>query len=279
MIKIIFSALILSIIWSQCCFSNQLMFKLNGKNIKQYDIKELSNIIKPAQITIFEPHELRNRKYIGFPSLPVLKKIYKDQLTSNKDIYLTCTDGYKPSIPVVKFLKYNSYLVYKNVDNSNFTLINKNQNNEYIELKPFYLVWDNLKHSELIKGGAYDFPYQIESIDLISFQQTFPNMSPPISSSKSVVSGFVAYRKYCSTCHTINGQGGGRGVELNYPVNVTEYFDEKWLKKWIENPGSIRFNSKMPALNLDIDNKEKVISSIIEYLKVMKEKKIKPELN
>jgi cytochrome c2 len=200
-------------------------------------------------------------------------------LVSSKDIYITCTDGYKPSIPVVKFLKYDSYLVFKGGSKENFTLINKNQNSEFIELKPFYLVWDNLKHPELMKQGAYDFPYQIESVDLISFEQSFPKMSPPISSSESVNNGFIAFRKYCSTCHSINGEGGSKATELNYPVNVTEYFEKKWLKIWIENPGSIRFNTKMPALNLDTGNKEKVINNIVEYLKAMKEKKIDPDVN
>lgn len=68
-----------------------------------------------------------------------------------------------------------------------------------------------------------------------------------------------------------------KGVELNYPVNVTEYFEEKWLKLWIENPSEIRFNTKMPGLNLDIDNIEEVINNIVDYLKAMKEKKITPD--
>ena len=279
MIKVIISALILTIFCSQNSISEQLVFKLNGEKINEYDIKQLSSIVKPLEITIYEPHEHGNRKYLGFPVLNLLKEFYKDQLVSNKDIHITCTDGYKPSIPVVKFLKYDSFLVFKSGNKENFTLINKNQNNEFIELRPFYLIWDNIKHPELKKQGAYDFPYQIESIDLISFQEKFPKMSPPISSSESVNSGFVAYRKYCSTCHTINGEGGSKGVELNYPVNVTEYYREKWLKKWIENPSAIRFNTKMPALNLNIDNKEEIINNIIEYLKAMKEKKIAPEIN
>lgn len=277
MIKIIVSALILTIFWSQYTISEQLTFKLNGKIISEYNIMQLSNIVKPLEITIYEPHEQKNRTYFGFPALAILKDIYKNHLMSNKDLYITCSDGYKPSIPVVKFLKYDSYLVFKSSNKEKFTIINKNQNNEFVELKPYFLIWDNLKHPELKKQGTYDFPYQIESIDLISFQDKFPKMSPPVPSSKSANSGFIAFRKYCSTCHTINGEGGSKGVELNYPVNVTEYFEEKWLKLWIENPSSIRFNTKMPGLNLDFDNIEEVINNIVDYLKAMKEKKITPD--
>jgi len=260
-------------------FSEQLLFKLNGKEVKKYTIEQLTKIVKPVEIKIYEPHEHRERKYLGFLTTSLLKEIYKDELKPNMDVYITCTDGYKPSIPVFKIMKYDSYLVFNSLDKEKFTIVNKNQNNEYVELNPYYLIWDNIKHPELKKQGTYDFPYQIESIDLISFQDKFPKMSPPIGSNETVNNGFAAFRKYCSTCHTINSEGGNKAIELSYPVNVTEYFEETWLKKWIENPSSIRFNTKMPGLNLDIDNKEEVINNIIEYLKAMKEKKIDPNLN
>ncbi|NIV41932.1 MAG: c-type cytochrome [Candidatus Dadabacteria bacterium] len=260
-------------------FSQSLVFKLNGKQINQYDKSQLSRIVKPSEITIYEPHEHKNRTYTGFSGYELLKSIYKQDLQSDKDLYITCTDGYKPSIPVTKFLTYESYFAFNTPGQTKFNLINKNQSNELVDLKPFYLIWDNIKYPELKKLGAYDFPYQIESVDLISFTQKFPNMSPPQNSSDQVNRGFVSYRKYCSTCHTINGEGGSKAVELNYPVNVTEYFNNKWLRKWIDDPASIRYGTKMPKLNPALDNRDNVIDDIIKYLSTMKNKKINPELN
>lgn len=277
--RIVLWALIIVAFIATESFSQDLVIKLNGKQINQFDISELSKIIKPAEITIYEPHEHKDRTYTGFPGYELLKAIYKQDLQSDKDIYITCTDGYKASITVTKFLTYDSYIVFKSPGQTKFNLINKNQNNELVDLKPFYLIWDNIKYPELKKIGAYDFPYQIESIDLISFAQKFPNMSPPQKSSEQVNRGFVSYRKYCSTCHTINGEGGSKAVELNYPVNVTEYFNNKWLRKWIDDPASIRYGTKMPRINPALDNRSNVIDDIIKYLKAMKKKKIRPELN
>ena len=78
------------------------------------------------------------------------------------------------------------------------------------------------------------------------------------------------------TCHTVNGEGGGKSVELNYPISVTEYIKEPWLVKWIDNPKSIRYNTTMPALNPDAKDRDAIIKNIIAYLKAMKNKKLEP---
>jgi cytochrome c2 len=66
-------------------------------------------------------------------------------------------------------------------------------------------------------------------------------------------------------------------VELNYPVNVTEYYREAFLEKWINKPTSIRHNAAMPEVVFEEDKDRKVIiKEIIAYLKAMTVKKIKP---
>src|SRR5690606_35179343 len=135
-----------------------------------------------------------------------------------------CKDGYQPSIPVAKFLTYDAYLAVASADNTSFTLNNTLQNHEVVELGPIYLVWDNLKSPALLNEGAADMPYQIISIELTTFATRFAGMFPPTDVSTETRQGFLHFRKYCMACHTINGQGGGKAPELNYPVSVTEYF-------------------------------------------------------
>ncbi|MGH7799846.1 MAG: c-type cytochrome [Thermodesulfobacteriota bacterium] len=91
-----------------------------------------------------------------------------------------------------------------------------------------------------------------------------------------VKKGFLGFRQYCLACHTINGEGGGKSVELNYPVSVTEYIKESWLIRWIDSPTSIRFNTTMPRLNPKANNRETIIKDIIAYLNEMKNNKRKP---
>lgn len=102
----------------------------------------------------------------------------------------------------------------------------------------------------------------------------FPRSAPPLLSGNPAMEGFLAFRQHCIKCHTINGDGGNFGPELNYPVNVTEYWNEEWLARYIADPQSIRTNSKMIPFYRDVKNRQAVISSIILYLKAMKDNKI-----
>ncbi len=256
--------------------SQELVFKKHGEVVKKLSLDQIEKIIAPKTVTVFEPHESENRQYRGFPVDKLFSAVYGNGWIKTEDVLFTCSDGYQPSIPSTQFRKYSSYLVYASPDKREFTLINKLQNSELVELGPFYLVWDNINNPELRAEGASGWPYQVVAIDLIDFADRFPNTAPPKNSPDEVKNGFIAFRKYCMTCHSINGEGGTKSVELNYPVSVTEYMGEKWLNRWIDNPQSIRYNTTMPALNPELKDRETIIKDIIAYLKVMKSNKIKP---
>jgi cytochrome c1 len=42
-----------------------------------------------------------------------------------------------------------------------------------------------------------------------------------------------------------------------------------YLKRWIENPQGIRYNTTMPGLAREIPRREQVIEDLIAYLKAM----------
>lgn len=257
-------------------WSNELIFKDHSKVIKTLSLEQIGKLIPAKTVIVFEPHESENREYVGFPINTLFIEVYGEKWKGAEEILFTCLDGYQPSIPSARFKKYPAYVVYGRADKKEFTLINKLQSNELVQLGPLYLVWDNLNHPELKAEGGEGWPYQVAAIDLISFSDRFPNMAPPKNSSEAVKSGFIAFRKHCITCHTINGEGGGKSVELNYPVNVTEYFEESWLVRWIDKPTTIKHNTTMPALNPDLKDRETTIRDIIAYLKAMKDNKRKP---
>ena len=73
----------------------------------------------------------------------------------------------------------------------------------------------------------------------------------------------------------LQAEGGKVGPELNYPMNVTEYYKPIFLKKWINNPSSIRSHTPMPKFPDNIQNKDKIIDDIVAYLQSMVGKKIK----
>ncbi|KXK35509.1 c-type cytochrome [Nitrosomonas europaea] len=248
--------------------------------VKSLKPEELNTLARQKTLKVFEVHEGRERQYKVYPAQSVFDLMFGSSWRTADEIIFTCQDGYQPSIPVAKFLTYDAYLAVASADNKPFTLSNALQNHEVVALGPAYLIWDNLKSPALLDEGASDMPYQIASIELASFAARFPEMLPPAGASTETRRGFLHFRKYCMACHTINGHGGGKAPELNYPVSVTEYFKPGYLKQWIDNPASLRYNTTMPALAAAIPEREKVIEEIIAYLTAMREvKRMRPTEN
>lgn len=250
-------------------------FKDNGDTSRTLSLDDLAAIAPAVSLEVFEAHEGRERVYRAFPVRAILDSVFGKDWENAQEIVLTSTDGYQPSVPVAKFLAHRAYFAFAHEDGGPFTMTNRLQNNEVVPLGPLYLVWDNLNSQTLLESGASDMPYQIKSIDIRSVAP-FTNMLPPENASEEVWRGFTHFRKHCAACHTVNGEGGGKGPELNYPTSVAEYIKPEYLKRWILHPSSIRYNTLMPGLALAIPDREQVAEELITYLKIMSITKREP---
>lgn len=257
--------------------AQELSFKNKKTPVRTLSLENLRQQFPVKEIKVYEPHEMHEVTYTGIAMRDLLQSVYKSDWQKMEEILFTCSDGYQPSIPMAQFIKYDAYLVFSRADDPKFMVTNKLQNNEKVTLGPFYLIWDNLKDKTLQADGASGWPYQIVGMDLIRFADRFPALSPPEKSSPEVKHGFLEFRKYCLNCHRINGEGAEKAVELNYPVNVTEYFRKEFLVRWIDNPASIRDGTLMPPLNPSMRDRSKTIRAIVSYLEAMKAKKIAPK--
>jgi cytochrome c2 len=112
------------------------------------------------------------------------------------------------------------------------------------------------------------WPYQIIAIEFVTFAEKFPKVLPPANSDAPTKRGFVVFKNFCMNCHSINGDGGKKMIDLNYPINVTEYMEEARLKKLIRNPMSVSPYKRMPAFP-NVENREQQIEDLIAYLKTM----------
>jgi hypothetical protein len=251
-------------------------FKKKGEMVKNLSFEELKKLIPVQKITVWDGNAEQDDTYKGIPMVPLLDVIYGKTWRDSEELLFTCLDGYQPEVPVEKFVQYPSYLTFEKEGPKEFKLSNKQQNAEVVDLAPFYLVWDNLKFPALKKTKGRGWPYQVTGIDIINFAERFPNLAPPSNASAKVKRGFLKFREKCVSCHTMNGEGGTKAVELNYPVNVTEYFKEKLLRKWITEPTSIRFNSTMPAIGGEGKERETIIDEILSYLHAMAKNKRAP---
>ena len=72
---------------------------------------------------------------------------------------MTCSDGYKPSVPVRRFLEHRALLAYARTDQpSDFTLLKGDvQPAKRVALGPWYLVWENQRDATVRAEGDLDF--------------------------------------------------------------------------------------------------------------------------
>ena len=246
-----------------------------GGTGEKLSLDALKAIVPPVSVEIFEPHEGGKRTYRALPAWVVFDAIFGNKWKKAKEIVFLSTDGYRAVVPVVKFIEHEGYLAFEHDDGSPFRMINRLQHDELAQLGPLYLVWDNLKSEVLLDAGVSDMPYQIRVVELKS-SSSLPGMVPPAGVSPQAQQGLAHFRKYCAACHAVNGDGGTKGPELNYPVSVTEYIQPGYLRRWIENPQGIRYNTTMPGLGKGIPQREQVTEEILAYLKAMSAAKRDP---
>jgi mono/diheme cytochrome c family protein len=237
---------------------------------------ELRQKAATAQITVWEPHEDKNVTYEGFEIGTLFDAVYGALWPRIDEALFTCADGYRPVLPIEQFTRNAGYLVYRRLDQEEFNVQNRFQNEKDVPLGPFYLVWDNLRSNELRVRGATGWPYQVVSVDLVNFADRFPGLSPPKDAPEEVKKGFLAFRENCMACHTINGEGGNKAPELNYPTSVTEYLSDGWIRKWVMDPRSVRFNATMPGF-ASHPHPDVLVEEVLAYLKMMARHKQAPD--
>jgi mono/diheme cytochrome c family protein len=113
-----------------------------------------------------------------------------------------------------------------------------------VDPAPFYLVWQGAGHRDT---NLWPWPYQLVEIEIVEFAVKFPHVPPTGAAEGSPARrGFAIFRASCLACHSINGEGGKVGPELNVPRSIVEYREPGQLKEFIREPRDFRYTS-MPS--------------------------------
>ena len=221
-----------------------------------------------VEITVIEPHcSGSNCKitYVGIPFRKLIEFYYSDAWKSFQgELHLFARDGYLEIVDADKIRKQDGYLTFARADGEPFIIDNHLQNERNVPLGPFYLVWDNVKHAELQKEGAYGWPYQVKQIQLM--QMSVYQDLVPADASPAVRNGFKAYKTYCLSCHHIKGVGGKKVATDMRELVSGKSRDE--LHALISDPRSVRPETKMPPLNTNLckDERARIVDQIIDFL-------------
>lgn len=257
---------------------DSLTFLSESQPVSSLTMEELKHSISPLRVDVFEPYE---RTQVAFSAMPldrVLDEAYGPSWRKSEVIVFTCRDGYQSTIPVKRVLDHRAFLAVDRPDGAGFTILKHEEGTKKrVGLSPSYVIWENLEDARIRNEGDYGWPYQVVRIDLVSFRSQFREMTPPPNAATKVLAGFEAFIAHCSQCHAINGRGGTIGPELNYPANPSEYMKDEWLRRWIDDPTSMRRAPRMPPLNPELPERARVIDEIVAYLETMARYKIEPK--
>ncbi|OQK16877.1 hypothetical protein AU255_02955 [Methyloprofundus sedimenti] len=226
-----------------------------------------------TSLTVDNPTDSKVHVYQGILLKTLLTRFFGKDWQQFDALKFSSQDGYQPIIPIANVMAHTGMIAITEKGQQSLSHLPR-INGETVNPAPFFLIWENINDAPARTDEWLSWPWQLTDIELTHFAREYPNSAPPATADEKVTQGFLAFRQHCMKCHAINGDGGEMAPELNYPVNVTEYWQPQWLARFIDDPQSVRANSKMIAFYRDVENRAALIETIIAYLKRMKNKKI-----
>jgi cytochrome c2 len=194
------------------------------------------------------------KRFLAIPITQLLVKI--GYASTNFDLHVRCEDGFFALLSSTEALDGKGFLAIADEafpTGSGFSPLKTKSG--IIDPGPLYLFWLNDR-------GDRPRPYQIKEIEVCSSNDTLTRARP--SRSNQAQLGFELFKKTCSACHAVNGAGGRVGVDLNIPMNVTEYWSRSALRRLLDDPQLVRANAKMPALHFSSQQVDDILAYLVD---------------
>jgi mono/diheme cytochrome c family protein len=231
-------------------------------------------------VRVWDPYEQRAVRFSAVLATEILDSIWGDAWRTQDELVFECSDGYRAGVPVARLLRHRAHFAFARADRDDGAFVIDKPVAGEVErtsLSPAYLIWENENDEIIRREGDWGWPYQIVAVHWASVAERYARLTPPADATPQALEGFGHFRRYCSRCHAINGQGGQVGPELNYPASVTEYIRSPWLTRWIADPTSVRHGTPMPGLPRDVPDRDVAVQALVAYLEAMSRRKLAPD--
>jgi len=233
------------------------------------------------EIVVDDPYHEKPMHYVGLPLGCVLDLGFAEsggaEGQRDRGLLLRALDGYTRPVSGRDLLEPGGYLAFGEPDRmglgpgtSRFTTIDRRQ----VDPAPFYLVWTGAERRDPHDyAHARAWPYQLARIEVTPFERAFPRTVPRgLARSDAGWAGYALFQIACSSCHSINGEGGKVGPDLNVPRSIVEYRPLPQIRGYIRDPEATRYTS-MPA---HPNFSEADLDALIAYFSAMSQRKDDP---
>ncbi len=220
---------------------------------------EHKNLIGDTIITIdFDPLAKTKKQYKAYPLKENLAQIIPNEMFNDSlQLIFHCTDGYSPSIPLSTLSMHSAFLAY--ADTKSLEEGKQWPDSLIDKYHPFYIVWTTQDNDHTLPWA-----YGVYELNLDLFEEEYKLAFPK---DEKYIEGFNLFQENCIKCHSVNKTGGQVGPEFNVPKNITEYWKKEDVWKFVSNPQSYRYNSKMPKIEGLDSNAFDKIYNYLEYMK------------
>lgn len=247
----------------------ELRFRRNGTEVARVDLSELRKACRTEQIEVEDPYHGRRKRFFALPVSCVIELGFGRMPLPEDNLFLRAADGYVRPARAEQLLDSSAWLAFADAEltaNPDATPRWQPIDRRQVDPGPFYMIWRGIGRND---PHRYPWPYQLVEIESAPLENEYPHIHPAAAMGSPAARGFALFRRECIMCHSVNGEGGKIGPDLNVPRSIIEYRPIDQIRAYIRDPGSFRFTSMPSHQHLS----EADLDDLLAYFRAMAERK------
>jgi mono/diheme cytochrome c family protein len=246
-----------------------LEFLSDGAVVRRLDADALERDCGARDIEVDDPYYERQKRFRACPLGAVFEAGFGAPATrlQGEDVVFRALDGYAKVATPARVAEDGGFVAFRDLDRpEGFTPFGRSATDP----GPFYVVWIRPAQRDTHR---YPWPYQLAAIEVTNVRARYPHTVPSgVPDTDAAWRGYEIHRGECMACHSVNGEGGTVGPDLNIPQSIVEYRPEAQLKAYIRNPAAFRYGAMPSHEHLSPSD----LDALVAYFRAMKDRKHDP---